>query len=158
MLHIAIIAVGKLKERYLAEGVDLYLKRISPYARVTVLEVPEGGGKGSAETVKKAVETEGCRILNFLSPATYTVALDPKGESLSSEEMAEKLSSLAAAGRSHLSFVIGGAYGLSPAVLEKASLRLSLSRLTFTHQMARLLLLEQLYRWFKIARGEPYHH
>ena len=158
MHHIAIIAVGRLKERYLAEGVELYLKRISPYARVTVIEVPEGGGKGGAGAGERAVEAEGSRILSLLSPGTYTVALDPRGKALSSEEMAAVISGLAAAGRSHISFVIGGAYGLSPAVLEKASLRLSLSKLTFTHQMARLLLLEQLYRWFKIARGEPYHH
>ncbi len=158
MFHIAIIAVGKLKEKYLAEGSDLYLKRLSPYARVTVHEVPEEGGKGSAGAIERAVEAEGSRILNLLSPGTYAIVLDPQGEALSSEEMAAKLAGLAAAGRSHISFVIGGAYGLAPAVLERASFRLSFSKMTFTHQMARLLLLEQLYRWFKIVRGEPYHH
>lgn len=159
MLHIVILAVGRLKEKYLADGVKEYLKRLSPYARVELCEVaddpvPEHSFTAACHNVR---EREGARLLNRLRPGTFLVALDEKGVSRSSEEMAALLDKLAVAGRSEVTFLIGGSLGLSAEVVQRANLCLSFSKLTFPHQLFRLIMLEQLYRWFKINRGEPYH-
>jgi len=159
MQHIAILAVGRLKEKYLTVGVGEYLKRVSPYAKVALCEVEDEGipDNPSPDARRKVREKEGARLLNRLRPGTFLVALDKNGESRSSEEMAALLDELALAGRNDLTFVIGGSFGLSPEIVRRADLRLSFSQLTFPHQLFRLILLEQLYRWFKISRGEPYH-
>ena len=160
MLHITIMAVGKLKERYLAEGTAEYLKRLKPYARVDVVEVPdepfaENAGAAEREKVK---ETEGEKIIRRLRPGTFLIVLDAAGESPSSERMAARLGELALAGRSDITLAVGGALGHSRAVLSRAGMLLSFSRFTFPHQLMRLILLEQVYRWFRISRGEPYHN
>ncbi|MCG9968337.1 23S rRNA (pseudouridine(1915)-N(3))-methyltransferase RlmH [Pelotomaculum terephthalicicum JT] len=159
MQHIAILAVGRLKEKYLTVGVGEYLKRVSPYAKVALYEVEDEGipDNPSPDARRKVREKEGARLLNHLRPGTFLVALDKNGESRSSEEMAALLDELALAGRNDLTFVIGGSLGLSPEIVRRADLRLSFSQLTFPHQLFRLILLEQLYRWFKISRSEPYH-
>ncbi len=157
-MQIQIVAVGKLKEDYLKRGVDDYLKRLSRQVKVSVQEVSEEdiNTKSGAEVKAK----EALKLQKLLQPgeARYVVALDMRGAELSSEELAQKLESLMVAGKSNISFVIGGALGLDGSVLERADLRLSLSKLTFTHQVARFIILEQLYRSFKIIKGEPYHY
>jgi len=160
MYHITILAVGRLKERYLVEGTAEYLKRLSAYARVDMAEV---GDEGFAENLppagrEKVKEKEGERLLSRLRPGTFLIALDVKGKTRSSGEMAEVLNKLALEGKSDLTFVIGGSLGLTQKVTERADLMLSFSKMTFPHQLMRLILLEQMYRWFKISRGEPYHH
>jgi len=159
MFHITVLAVGRLKERYLVEGTPEYLKRLAPYARVDVVEVEEAGfGESPAPSVQERIkEKEGERLLKRMRPGTFLIALDIKGEVCSSEQMAGVLGRLALEGRGDITFVIGGSLGLSRNILNRANLRLSFSKFTFPHQLMRLILLEQLYRWFKIMKGEPYH-
>ncbi|HPU35904.1 MAG TPA: 23S rRNA (pseudouridine(1915)-N(3))-methyltransferase RlmH [Bacillota bacterium] len=159
MFHITVLAVGRLKERYLVEGTAEYLKRLAPYARVDVVEVEEAGfGESPAPSVQERIkEKEGERLLKRMRPGTFLIALDIKGEVCSSEQMAGVLGRLALEGRGDITFVIGGSLGLSRNILNRANLRLSFSKFTFPHQLMRLILLEQLYRWFKIMKGEPYH-
>jgi 23S rRNA (pseudouridine1915-N3)-methyltransferase len=151
--------VGKIKEKYLTAGMQEYLKRLTPYARVELISVadepiPDGASPAQEEQVKAR---EGERILQQLDGGQYVVALDGRGQPLSSEELAAFLAERALRGQSNLAFVIGGSLGLSTAVLQRADYQLSLGRLTFLHQMVPLILLEQIYRGFKINRGEPYH-
>jgi len=148
-MKIDIICIGKLKEGYLRDAAAEYLKRLPPYAKVAVREL--------AETT---VEKEGralCAALEKTAASAYKIALAIDGRAMSSEKFARTLSGLAVDGTSHVVFVIGGSDGLSPAVLAGCHMGLSLSPMTFTHQMARTLLLEQLYRAFKIIHNEPYH-
>ncbi len=158
-MQLEILAVGKLKERYLKQGVEEYLKRLRPYARVNVVEVPEEKPTGSLSAAEETriKEREGERILTRLHPDTHVIALAIEGDSLSSEELAGYINRLATYGQSRLSFIIGGSVGLSPDVLDRADRLLSFSKMTFPHQLMRLILLEQLYRSFKIIRGETYH-
>jgi 23S rRNA (pseudouridine1915-N3)-methyltransferase len=158
-MKIQIIAVGKLKEKYLKQACDEYLKRLQPYARVEVVEVAEEKANDPVYEAEMAqiLEKEGERILRHLSPDVYTIALTIEGTSLSSPAFAKKIDQLATYGKSHLAFLIGGSYGLSPNVLNRANFHLSLSAMTFPHQLIRLFLLEQIYRTFKINRGEAYH-
>ncbi len=153
LLHLKVVAVGKIKERYLQEGIAEYRKRLRPYARLTIEEVPDEPLRDGG---KKARETEGERILARAGASAYLVALDRGGKVYSSEEFAAWLGEREMAGK-EVVFVIGGTTGLSEQVLEKADTCLSFSRLTFPHQLFRLFLLEQIYRAFKILRGEPYH-
>ena len=146
-MKIRIIALGKLKEKYLVEGVSEYLKRLRKFARVEVQEIPEC----------RTIEEEGQKILSIIQNESWLCVLDVKGEELSSEEFAKKIAALNVDGVSNLTFVIGGAFGLSDELRQAASFRLSLSKMTLTHQMARLILVEQIYRAFKINRNEPYH-
>ena len=158
-MQIRIIAVGKIKEKFLQDGIFEYEKRLRPYAKVQVFEVPEEKRPASASVSveKAAVEKEGERILAAIPDGSFVIVLDIRGPSWSSEELAESFRQWELAGQNQLVFVIGGDLGLSPAILSRSDCRLSLSRMTFTHPMARLLLVEQLYRAFRILRGEPYH-
>jgi len=160
MLHISIITVGRLKESYLVQGTKEYLKRLSQYAKVSLVEVEDERipDRASHQEWQKVRLAEEKRILSCLKEGTYLIALDARGVIYSSEEMADKIHKIALTGKSHISFVIGGSLGLSENTLQRADLRLSFSRLTFPHQLFRLILLEQIYRWFKIERGEPYHY
>jgi len=158
-VRIRILIAGKVRERYLQEGAGEYLKRLRPYARVEMVELqdeplPEGASPGELARVR---EREGERLLRALKEDEYLVALDIRGRQFSSEEFSLWLQERALRGESSLAFAIGGTTGLAPAVLERARLRLSLGLMTFPHQMVPLLLLEQIYRGFKIAAGEPYH-
>ena len=146
-MKINLIVVGKLKEKFLTDGVAEYLKRIKKFATIEVREVSEC----------RTVEEEGQKILSQVPQNSWLCVLDVSGAELSSEDFAKKISELILKGISNLTFVIGGAFGLSEELRRAATFRLSLSKMTFTHQMARLVLAEQIYRAFKINRNEPYH-
>jgi len=158
-MEINIIAVGKIKENYLHEGINEFIKRLQPYTRVNITEVSDERipNNPSEAEVKQIKEREGERILGSLTGDTYLIALDVKGKPITSPGLAKSIQNLQLKGHSSISFIIGGALGLSPTVVKKADYCLSLSHMTFTHQMARLILIEQIYRAFKIIRGEPYH-
>ena len=158
-MKIRIVAVGKLKEKYLREGIAEYEKRLAPFASVELLETREEymAENPSEAQRQQTLAKEGERLLRLVPEKSLLIVLDVKGKLLSSEALAKELASLALQGQSDLTFLIGGAFGLSPAVRERADLRISFSPMTFTHQMVRLLLYEQIYRAFKINRGEKYH-
>ncbi len=158
-MHIQVIAVGKIKEKYLQDGIAEYVKRLRPYVNLQILELAEEKRHVSASVSeeKAAVEKEGERILSAIPSGSFSIALDVRGIGWSSKELAESFRQREFAGKNQITFVIGGDLGLSPAVLSRSDMRLSLSKMTFTHPMARLLLLEQLYRVCRINRGEPYH-
>lgn len=158
-MNINIVCVGKLKERYWTDAVTEYLKRLSRYCRMEIVELkearlPDHASPAEEEQVKTV---EGESILRSLSADSYVIALDVKGKQLSSEQLSEKIENLALEGRSTVDFIIGGSLGLSEAVRKRANFRLSFSAMTFPHQMMRVILLEQIYRAFKISRNEPYH-
>lgn len=158
-MQIRVIAVGRIKEKFLQEGIAEYEKRLRPYARVQVIELAEEKRPQPASPAIEmaAMEKEGGRILAALPEGSFVIALDVKGQCWSSEELAASFGERELSGQNQLAFVIGGDIGLSPAVLARSNLRLSLSRMTFTHPIARFILLEQVYRAFRILRGEPYH-
>ncbi|NLT94102.1 MAG: 23S rRNA (pseudouridine(1915)-N(3))-methyltransferase RlmH [Clostridia bacterium] len=158
-MNIKIIAVGKLKEKYLKEGIAEYLKRLKPYAKVEIIEVPEEKEPANASPADEIMikNREGERILEKVKPGSYLIALAIEGKQLSSEELADKLDNLALEGKSDIAMVIGGSLGLSDKVLGRADFKLSFSKMTFPHQLMRLILMEQIYRAFKIIKGEPYH-
>jgi 23S rRNA (pseudouridine1915-N3)-methyltransferase len=150
-----IVAVGRLRG-WTAEGCDDYLTRLRRYFPVEVVEVPEEDM--NRRTAEEVLAAEGQRLRKRLPAGAYVVALDrERGKSLSSEDLARKLDSLGGSGRSHVAFVLGGPLGLSPDVLEGADERLSFGPITLPHALARVILLEQLYRAAKIERGEKYH-
>ena len=153
---ITIIAVGRLKERHWREAADEYLKRLAPYADVQIAEVAD---RDVSRDESGALAAEGADVLRALQVAgsSHVVELDIGGRQTSSEGLAEWLADHALNGRSSIAFFIGGAGGLAPVVLARADERLSFGPMTLPHQMARVLLLEQLYRAFRIMRGEPYH-
>jgi len=158
-MKITIVAVGKIKERYLKEGIAEYSKRLSRYCDLRIVEVadepaPEGISAAQEEQVKSR---EAARVLDKVKDGDYLVVLDVKGEKKSSEEFAEVLKNCMVSGNSSITFVIGGSLGLAPELIKKANMRLSMSDMTFPHQLTRLILLEQVYRAFKIIYGEPYH-
>jgi len=152
--------VGRLRERHWQDGAADYARRIRPYARLEVEEVAEARLKEGASQAeeKKAMQDEGQAILEKLKGHdAVVVALDRQGKSLDSLQMAEWLERMILEGRGEVAFIIGGPLGLAPEVLERADCRLSFSRMTFPHQMMRVILLEQIYRWMRIMRKEPYH-
>lgn len=146
-MKITIVAIGKLKERFLVEGVEEYLKRLRLFSKIEIREIVEC----------RTVDEEGKKILAQIPKDSFVFVLDVAGTAITSENFAEKISDLNLRGISNITFVIGGAFGLSEEVKKISDFRMSLSEMTFTHQMARLILLEQIYRAFKINRGEPYH-
>ena len=158
-MQVHIIAVGKIKEMYLQLGISDYEKRLGPYVKLQIMEISEEKRPAitspAIESAAKAKEGE--RIRAVIPERSYVIALDVQGQTWSSEELAGAFRQWELAGQNHLAFVIGGDLGLSPAVLSGSDMRLSLSKMTFTHPMARILLLEQVYRGFRILRGEPYH-
>ena len=157
-MRIKIICVGKLKEDYWTKACAEYIKRLGAYADVEIAEVKEFKQNGTGPSAEKQViEEEGKTILSKISDGAFVIALDVKGKRMSSEALAEKINTLAIEGKSEIDFIIGGSLGLSSDVLSKANLRLSFSDMTFPHQMMRVILLEQIYRSFKIIRGETYH-
>ena len=158
-MNISIVTVGKLKEKYLKQGIEEYLKRLGSYAKVEVIEVPdEKAPEELSETEMIQVkQKEGERILAKIGLDTYVIALAINGKLKSSEELADTLDKLATYGKSKIAFVIGGSLGVSDEVLKRADEQLSFSKMTFPHQLMRLILVEQIYRAFRINRGEPYH-
>jgi 23S rRNA (pseudouridine1915-N3)-methyltransferase len=158
-MQIRIIAVGRIKEKFLQEGIAEYEKRLRPYVKLQMVEISEEKRPAPASVYveRVAIEKEGERILAAIPDNSFVIALDISGQDWSSEALAASFRDWELAGQNQLAFVIGGDLGLSPSVLARCDLRLSLSRMTFTHPMARLLLVEQIYRAFRILRGEPYH-
>ena len=158
-MNISIVTVGKLKEKYLKTGIEEYLKRLSSYAKVEVIEIPDEKAPEelSAAEMEQVKQKEGERLLAKISPDVHVIALAIDGKLKSSEELADTLDKLATYGKSKIAFVIGGSLGLSDEVLKRADEKLSFSKMTFPHQLMRLILLEQIYRAFRINRGEPYH-
>lgn len=155
-MNIKIIALGKIKEKFLKDGIDEFLKRLSPYASVEVVELSPIEIKDENLT-SKVLEQEGEKILSHIKPQSYVITLEINGKMLSSEGLAEKINELTNEGISELVFVIGSSCGLSPIVSNRANFKLSMSKMTFLHQFARLLIIEQIYRAFKIIKGETYH-
>ncbi|MBU6080028.1 23S rRNA (pseudouridine(1915)-N(3))-methyltransferase RlmH [Allobacillus halotolerans] len=158
-MKITIVSVGKLKEKYLKQGIQEFLKRLSSYAKVEIIEVAdEKAPENLSEAEEKQVkDKEGERILQAISPDTYVITLEIEGKMLSSEQLAKKMDELATYGKSKVAFVIGGSLGISEAVQQRSDFAISFSKMTFPHQLMRLVLLEQVYRGFRINRGEPYH-
>lgn len=158
-MNISIITVGKLKEKYLINGINEYIKRMGPYAKIEVIEVPDEKAPEQLSDAEmlQVKDKEGERILAKVSQDAYTIALAIEGEMWSSEKLANELDRLATYGRSKVTFIIGGSLGLSAAVMQRSDAALSFSKMTFPHQLMRLILVEQVYRAFRINRGEPYH-
>ncbi|HEX9092701.1 MAG TPA: 23S rRNA (pseudouridine(1915)-N(3))-methyltransferase RlmH [Coriobacteriia bacterium] len=153
-MKLRILAVGKLKEPHWRAAADEYLKRLSRYATVEVTEVAD---RDLAAGAQRAMAAEAADLVRALPAGTRVVALDAAGGERSSEELAAWLEGCMVDGASDVTFVVGGSAGLAPEVLARADERLSLSRMTLPHQLCRVVLLEQLYRAFRIIRGEPYH-
>lgn len=155
-MNIKIIALGKLKEKFLKEGIEEFQKRLIPYASFEILELLPVDIKDE-HLIKKALDDEADKILAYVKPQSYLITLEIKGKMISSEEFAEKIRDITNEGISEIIFVIGSSYGLSEKVSNRADFKLSLSKMTFLHQFARLILVEQIYRAFKIIKNETYH-
>ena len=169
-MKISIITVGKIKEKYLKEAIDEYSKRLSKFCFLSIIEVDEAVAKVENESsIKKVLEEEGKAILSKIdvgsksirkgnsSSNAYIFILDINGKELSTIDFKNKMSEIKLSGVSDIAFVIGGSYGLSDEVKKKANMKLSFSKMTFPHQLFRVILLEQIYRVFKIENNEPYH-
>lgn len=158
-MNIKLIAVGKIKEKYIKEGIAEFSKRLSRYASLKIIEVsdekaPENLSDKDMEIIKNK---EGKKILEKISDNSYIIVLAIDGKQISSENLAEKIEDITLGGISDITFIIGGSLGLSHEVTNKSHYKLSFSKMTFPHQLMRLILLEQVYRAFKIIKGEPYH-
>jgi len=158
-MQILIIAVGKIKDKYLEDGIAEYSKRLRPYLKLKILEIPEEKRTGhlTPSDQKRIREAEGIRILRSIPMESVIIALVIDGVHWSSETLAENLRQYEIAGRNPLTIIIGGDLGLADAVIARSTVRLSLSPMTFTHQMIRLIILEQIFRACKINHNEPYH-
>lgn len=160
MLRINIICIGKIKETYWTDAIAEYAKRLSAFCRFQIIELNEERVKSNtpnAAQINEVLTAEGKRILQKINAADYVLALCIEGKQLSSEDLASVLHNAAVTGKSTVDCIIGGSYGLSDAVKARADMRLSMSRMTFPHQMARVILSEQVYRAFEINTGGKYH-
>ena len=155
-MKIKIIALGKIKEKFLKEGIDEFLKRLTPYASVEIVELAPIEIKDENLTAK-VLEQEGEKILAQIKPNSYVITMEINGTTFSSEKFSQKIEEIANQGYNEIVFVIGSSCGIAPTVSNRADFKLSLSKMTFLHQFARLLLVEQIYRAFKIQKGETYH-
>lgn len=158
-MNIRIVAVGKIKEKYIQEGINEFTKRLSRYCSLDIVEIddekaPENLSEKEMEIVKAK---EGERILGKMHENSFIISLEIMGKQLSSEELSKKVDDLMIDGINDITFIIGGSLGLSQDVINKSDFKLSFSKMTFPHQLMRLILLEQIYRGFRIIRGEPYH-
>ncbi len=158
-MKITLVTVGKIKEKYLEQAIAEYSKRLARYCKLEILQVadektPEGASAAVEEQIK---EKEGERILSQVRDGSFVIALAIEGKMMSSEELAQKMDRLAVEGTSQITFIIGGSLGLSRKVLERADFLLSFSKMTFPHQLMRVILLEQIYRSYRIITGQPYH-
>lgn len=158
-MKITLITVGKIKEKFYTDAVAEYSKRLGRYCKLEIIQVadektPDGASEGEEQQIKKK---EGERILAQIRDGAYVIALAIDGEMLSSEQLAAKIQRLGVGGQSQIVLVIGGSLGLSDEVLRRADYRLSFSKMTFPHQLMRVILLEQIYRSYRIISGQPYH-
>ena len=159
MVKITLICVGKIKEKYLKDAISEYSKRLSKFCNLEIKEVADVKTKENMSQAEEDLikDKEGERISALIKPEDYLVTLEIDGQMVSSEGLSEKMSSLFVSGVSKMTFVIGGSVGLSDKVIGRADYHLSFSKMTFPHQLMRVILLEQIYRSFKISQGEPYH-
>lgn len=155
-MKLVIICVGRIKKDYIKTGIKEYVTRIKRYSPIEVLEVKEETGRNIP--VQKVLGKEARNILEKIKEGDFVIALGDKGSQYTSDKFAELINKLSTIGKRRICFVVGGAYGLHPSILEGADLVLSLSSMTFPHELARLILLEQIYRAFTILRNEPYSH
>ena len=158
-MHINIICVGKIKEKYFTMAIDEYKKRLSKYCKLDIIEVPDEKTPDNAsdnleDLIKKK---EGERILKYIKEDSYVITLEIKGQMQDSVELSKHLEKLGIEGKSNVAFVIGGSLGLHSCVSERSDYKLSFSKMTFPHQLMRVVLLEQIYRSYRIINGEPYH-
>ena len=158
-MKITLVVVGQIKEKFFVEAIQEYEKRLSRYCKLEILQVADEKTPDKASEAQECQikELEGQRIWAQIKDGAYVIALAIKGQMASSEELAEKLQQLGLCGKSHVVFIIGGSLGLSETVLKRADEQLSFSCMTFPHQLMRVILLEQIYRSFRIMAGEPYH-
>ena len=158
-MKITLITVGKIKEKYLRDAIAEYSKRLSRYCKLEIIEVADEKTPDQAsETVEENIRAkEGERILKYIKDDMYVITLEIDGKMLSSEEFAGKIESLGVQGKSSIAFVIGGSIGLGKEVLRRSDYTLSFSKMTFPHQLMRVILLEQVYRGYRIINWEPYH-
>ena len=158
-MRINIVCVGKIKEKYLKLGIDEFKKRLSKYCKLEIIELEDEKAPENLSDKEMLIikEKEGKKILSKIKDNSYVIALAIDGKNLSSEELAQTINKLGVRGVSNITFVIGGSLGLSDEVLSRADYKLSFSKMTFPHQLMRLILLEQVYRAFRINNNEPYH-
>lgn len=154
-MRIKIIALGKIKEKFLKDGIDEFVKRLTPYTAFEIVELAPVEIKDNQ--IDKALQEEGEKILANIKSDSYVITMEILGKQLSSEDFAEKINEITMSGVNELVFVIGSSCGISPIVSQRANFKLSISKMTFLHQFARLLLVEQIYRAFKILKNETYH-
>lgn len=158
-MRITVITVGKIKEKYLRDAIGEYSKRLSKYCKLEILEVadekiPENAGENLENQIR---DKEGDRILKYVKEDAYVITLEILGKQLTSEELSSKIENLGVQGVSHIVFIIGGSIGLGKDVMKRSDYALSFSKMTFPHQLMRVILLEQIYRSYRIMNGEPYH-
>lgn len=155
-MKIKIIALGKIKEKFLKEGIEEFCKRLTPYTPLEIIELNPIEIKDE-NLIEKTLDEEGEKILSYIKPQTFLITMEIAGKQFSSEEFSSKLEELINSGITETVFVIGSSCGISQKVSQRANLKMSMSKMTFLHQFARLILVEQIYRAFKIMRGETYH-
>lgn len=158
-MNINIIAIGDIKEKYLKDAIKEYQKRIKAYSNISIYEIPEVrlSSNPSQQEIIQAIDKEGERISDKVNPRSYVFALCIEGKQMTSEEFSNKFEDITLDGFSDITFIIGGSNGLSPSVKKLANHKLSFSKMTYPHQLMRVILLEQIYRAYKIMRNEPYH-
>ena len=158
-MKITVISVGKIKEKYFTGAINEYAKRLTKYCKLDLVEVPDEKAPEnlSDKEMIQVKDKEGERILSKINDQAYVIALAIEGKQLTSEELSEQIEKLGVSGKSHIVFVIGGSLGLSDNVLKRANYKLSFSKMTFPHQLMKVVLLEQVYRAYRISRNEPYH-
>ena len=158
-MKITLLTVGKIKEKFYTEAIKEYSKRLSRYCKLEIIEVAdEKTAENASEHEENLIRSkEGERLKKYIKEGAYVISLAIEGKQHSSEEFSEKLHTLGLHGESHIIFIIGGSIGLSPEILKESKELLSFSKMTFPHQLMRVVLLEQIYRGFRIMNGEPYH-
>ncbi|MEQ2878098.1 23S rRNA (pseudouridine(1915)-N(3))-methyltransferase RlmH [Enterococcus asini] len=158
-MNIKLITVGKLKEKYLVQGINEYVKRLGAYGKIQIIEVPDEKAPENLSEAQmiQVKEKEGERILGKIKDGEYVFALAIEGKNPSSEAFAKQLGQLQIQGKSQFVFVIGGSLGLSQAVMQRSNAQISFGKMTYPHQLMRLILVEQIYRAMRINHGEPYH-
>ena len=159
IMNITILTVGRIKEKFLRDAIDEYSKRLKKYCKLEIVEVPDEKtpDNASQKEEQQIKEKEGQLILSKVKNNAYVIAMDLKGKTLTSEEFSSFIANCGVEGNSNLVFIIGGSLGLSEDVLKRANYKLCFSKMTFPHQLFRVMLLEQVYRGFRIMKGEPYH-
>lgn len=158
-MRISVLTVGKVKEKFYTQAIEEFTKRLGRYCKLEIIEVadektPDGAGAAIEAMI---LEKEGARLDKYIRADAYVIALAIEGKMLTSEELAHKIETLGVGGESHIQFIIGGSLGLAPEILKRADFLLSFSKMTFPHQLMRVILLEQIYRSYKIIKKEPYH-